>query len=264
MGTADGSVRHAEARDRSDLLVPDRAGDVPVVELRIVVALRLVARGLMAYGLASIVMGVLALIATLVVAVQLDASAARLVDRVGRVGVMLDTTATALDQGVASTERFATALDELAPTLTRTTASLRAGSATLGELANAADRISLLGNRPFASLTTSLTTTARELEQLAGSIETNATTLAGSKAALDRMAAVLPPVAERLRSLRTNLEPDVRAVLDDVQRLIPLAGAAFAAWLGLPGAGAFLLGRRLRRALLVDTGSGGPPPRGRG
>jgi hypothetical protein len=63
------------------------------------------------------------------------------------------------------------------------------------------------------------------------------------------MAAVLPPVAERLRALRSNLEADVRAVLDDVQRLVPLAGAAFAAWLGLPGGGAFLIGRRLRRAL---------------
>jgi hypothetical protein len=218
-------------------------------DLRVERALRVTARALTGYGLLSIAVAGLALVATLIIAIGLNASTQRLVDRVGQVTSTLDRTALALDQAVVSAGTLSATLDALGPTLTRTTSSLRSGAETLTRLAAAADRISLFGQRPFADLTSSLTATATELDALAVSLEGNAVTLEGSKAAATRMAQVLPPVAASLRTLRTDLEPDVRALLDDVWRIVPLAGVAFALWLGVPGAGAYVLGRRIHRAL---------------
>jgi methyl-accepting chemotaxis protein len=218
-------------------------------ETRVERALDLAARWLIGYGILSLVLAALVLVGTLVIAGRLTTSTDRLLERVQRIGITLDTTAAALDQGVDSAERFETTLEELAPTLERTTAALRAGSATLTELATATDRISLLGQRPFAGLTASLIGTAAELSALATSLDSNAATLDDARTAIARMGTTLPPVAQNLRALRTNLEPDVRGVLDDVRGLIPLAGVLFALWLGVPGAGAYVLGRRIRRAL---------------
>jgi ABC-type transporter Mla subunit MlaD len=186
-----------------------------------------------------------------VVAVRLDASSHRVLDRISQVTTTLDRTATALDEGVASTERIGSTLDALGPTLQRTTTSLRSGSATLQQLASSADELSFLGSRPFANLGTSLTATATELTGLADSVSADSGLLDGSTASVHRLAAALPPVASSLRTMRTNLEPDVQALLDDVWRLVPLVGAGLAVWLALPGAGAWLLGRRLRSALSV-------------
>jgi hypothetical protein len=222
-------------------------------ETRVERALDLAARWLLGYGVLSLVLAVLVLVGTIVIATRLDASAERLLDRVERIATTLETTAGALDQGVASTERFERTLDDLAPTLQRTTFALRSGSGTLTEFAATADRISILGSRPFASLTASLTTTAADLLALATSLDGNATTLETSRAAIAQMRTALPPVAERLRALRTNLEPDVRSILDDVALIVPVAGILFAVWLGIPGAGAIELGRRIRRSLRTEA-----------
>ena len=221
----------------------------PTRDLRIEQALELAARGLVAYGWASLVAAGLVLIATVVIAIRLDASSHRLLDRVAQVTDTLDRTATALDDGVASTQRFGTTLDQLGPTLQRTTSSLRSGAATLDQLAATADEVALLGQRPFANLSTSLGATATELQGLADAVDADAGSLDASKAAVARLSTSLPPVATSLRTMRSDLEPDVRGLLDDLWRLVPLAGAALTLLVGIPGVGALLLGRRLMSAL---------------
>jgi methyl-accepting chemotaxis protein len=218
-------------------------------ETRVERALDLTARWLIGYGIVSLILSVVVLAGTVVIAGRLDGSADRLLDRVQRIGTTLDATAAALDAGVASADRFETAIEDLAPTLERTTAALRSGSTTLADLASTADRISILGQRPFANLTTSLTSTSANLATLASSLDGNAATLVDSRAAIERMRAALPPVAVSLRALQTNLEPDVRAVVGDLATLVPLAGVLFALWLAVPGAGAVALGQRIRRGL---------------
>lgn len=242
MGTAEGSLDETPDDVPVDVLVGPS-------ETRVERALDLAARWFVGYGIVSLAVAAVVLLLTVVVAIRLGGSGDRLVERVARIGITLDSTAAALDEAVASAGRFETSLDELGPTLVRTTDALRSGSGTLTELATAAERISLLGSRPFASLATSLTTTAGTLDGLATSLDGNAATLEGSATAIERMKVVLPPVTASLRDLRTDLEPDVQAMVDDLGRLVPLAGAGFALWLAVPGVGALLLGRRIRRAL---------------
>lgn len=244
MATAEGSPEDADAPD--DVL----AGSG---ETRVERALDLTARWLLGYGVLSLALAVVVLAGTVAIATRLDASADRLLERVARIGTTLDTTAATLDQGVTSAERFELTLEELGPTLQRTTAALRSGAGTLTELATTAERISIFGSRPFAGLTASLTGTSSDLAALATSLDGNTATLKDSQTAIERMRTALPPVAANLRALRTNLEPDVRGILDDVSTIVPVAGILFALWLGVPGAGALELGRRIRRSLRTEA-----------
>lgn len=209
-----------------------------------------IARALTIYGAISLVVAVVVLLGTALAWDRITRSTDRLVDRIERVATTVESSAAAIDEAADASSSFARTIDELAPTLERTVTSLGNGATTLREFAAAAERISILGNRPLASTAASLRRTADDLDGVSASLAANTATLDRSTTSLRRIADVLPPVAADLRTLTDQLAPDVEDLMTDARLLVVFAGIGFALWIGVPGAGAIALGRRLRAAVL--------------
>ena len=206
-------------------------------------------RLLIAYGIVG-VLGAIAAIVFLVVGLGRVAALGDRVDELGGVTVILDRTATALEDAAASANGFGSTIDSSTSALTTAAADVRNVVPRLHELEVAANAVSLLGAQPLAPLGGLFGQIAGQISDLDQRLDGVATALSANRGALQKNAASLGDLATEARRLATKLGGDTLATAIDDARLLLIALVVVAALGALvPAGGALAIGLWLRRSL---------------
>jgi hypothetical protein len=215
--------------------------------------LRRLAVGLIAYGIAGLVVAALAASGTVWLAVRVgdltDRAAAQVTSNVAT----LDRTSTALTDAGASATSFAATMDETPPAVRQAAQAIGDLRGNLRSIEDQFGRIDILGRRPLGDVASQFGQMATDLDGLDTRLALIATDLDANRAALRTNAASLGALGQRL----TGVAADLRSAggagdLGDLRTMILVVAALLVVWMALPAAGALWLGWWLRRQLGSD------------
>jgi hypothetical protein len=208
-------------------------------------------RLLIGYGVVSLVLAALAVVALLVGLSRVSGLADHLRDDASGVSGTLGRTAAVLDSAAASARGFETTVGSSTAALNQAAADLRQIVPRLRDIETRANEIDLLGSRPLAPLAGLFGQIAGQLGDLDGQLDEVATNLTANRAVLTANATSLTDLATETRTLALRLGGDsLPAAIDDARWL--LVALLIVSTLGavVPASGALGLGiwlRRLRR-----------------
>ncbi|MGZ4246425.1 MAG: hypothetical protein ACXVSE_19225, partial [Solirubrobacteraceae bacterium] len=152
---------------------------------------RSLAAGLVVYGVTGLVLAVVGLLLAVQFNARVDQLASGVTERVASIEQTLHSTATALDKAATTTDSFAVTLERTAPVLDQAIATLGSSADTMRSAASASANLSILGQQPLAGLGASLSSTADQIDQLAGQLGGVSEALTANRVALGELAASL-------------------------------------------------------------------------
>ncbi len=211
-------------------------------------------RLLIGYGVVSLVLAALAIVALLVGLSRVSSLADRLRDDASGVSGTLERTATVLDSAAASARGFETTVSSSTTALNQAAADLRQIVPRLRDIETRANEIDLLGSRPLAPLAGLFGQIAGQLGDLDGQLDEVATNLTANRAALTANATSLTDLATETRTLAQRLgEESLPEAIEDARWL--LVALLIVSTLGavVPASGALVLGMWLRRLRQART-----------
>jgi len=212
--------------------------------------LRRLARLLLGYGIAGLVVAAIGVLAMVVALGRVNGLADRLRGDVGGVSATLERTATVLDNAAATAGGFGTTVDSSTTALNQAANDLRAIVPQLRDIETRANDINVLGSRPLEPIAGLFGQIAGQLGDLDTQLDGVASNLTANRAALTANATSLADLAAQTRTLSERLGGDaLPAAVDDARWLILamlLIGTLGAV---VPASGALLVGSWLRRWL---------------
>jgi hypothetical protein len=212
--------------------------------------LRRLARLLLGYGIAGLVVAAIGIVALVVALGRVNGLADRLRDDVGGVSATLERTATVLDNAAATAGGFGTTVDSSTSALKQAATDLRAVVPQLRDIETRANDINLLGSRPLEPIAGLFGQIAGQLGDLDVQLDGVATNLTANRAALTANATSLADLAAQTRTLSQRLGGDsLPAAVDDARWLLVAMLAIGTLGAVVPASGALLLGNWLRRWL---------------
>jgi hypothetical protein len=212
--------------------------------------LRRLARLLLGYGIAGLVVAAIGIVALVVALGRVNGLADRLRDDVGGVSATLERTATVLDNAAATAGGFGTTVDSSTSALQQAATDLRAVVPQLRDIETRANDINLLGSRPLEPIAGLFGQIAGQLGDLDVQLDGVATNLTANRAALTANATSLADLAAQTRTLSKRLGGDsLPAAVDDARWLLVAMLAIGTLGAVVPASGALLLGNWLRRWL---------------
>jgi hypothetical protein len=212
--------------------------------------LRRLARLLLGYGIAGLVVAAIGIVALVVALGRVNGLADRLRDDVGGVSATLERTATVLDNAAATAGGFGTTVDSSTSALQQAATDLRAVVPQLRDIETRANDINLLGSRPLEPIAGLFGQIAGQLGDLDVQLDGVATNLTANRAALTANATSLADLAAQTRTLSQRLGGDsLPAAVDDARWLLVAMLAIGTLGAVVPASGALLLGNWLRRWL---------------
>ena len=217
--------------------------------------LRRLARLLLGYGIAGLVVAAIGVLAMVVALGRVNGLADRLRGDVGGVSATLERTATVLDNAAATAGGFGTTVDSSTTALNQAANDLRAIVPQLRDIETRANDINVLGSRPLEPIAGLFGQIAGQLGDLDTQLDGVASNLTSNRAALTANATSLADLAAQTRTLSQRLGGDaLPAAVDDARWLILamlLIGTLGAV---VPASGALLVGSWLRRWLDSSPG----------
>ena len=219
--------------------------------------LRRLGAGLIAYGIAGLVVAVLGLGALQYVGGRVGRVADRVTDQVESIAVTLDQTAAVLADTGTSASSFALTLERTPPAVRQTAqavANLRANlSLVQGQLA----AINILGTRPLANAADLFGQMASDLDGLDGRLAFIATDLETNKAALLVNAVSLRDFGLEIGGLADDLRGGViEDGFADLQVILTAVFVVLVAWTAIPALGALVLGWWILRQARAPASAG--------
>jgi hypothetical protein len=220
--------------------------------------LRPVARVLLGYGVVGLTVAGLGLVALVVGLDRVNRLADRIGGDVGGVSVVLERTATVLDDAATSARSFSATVDSSTAALGSAAGDLRGIVPRLRDIESQAGAIDILGSRPLAPIAGLFGQIAGQLTDLDAQLDGIATDLAANRTALGANATSLAELADETHQLVDRLGGDtLSSVLDDLRLLLVAMLAIGTLGAAVPAVGALLAGLWLRRQLRP----GDAPPR---
>jgi hypothetical protein len=212
--------------------------------------LRRLARLLLGYGIAGLVVAAIGVLALVVALGRVNGLADRLRDDVGGVSATLDRTATVLDNAAVSAGGFGTTVDSSTTALNQAAADLRAIVPQLRDIETRANDINVLGSRPLEPIAGLFGQIAGQLGDLDAQLDGVATNLTANRAALTANASSLADLAAQTRMLSQRLGGDsLPATVEDARWLILAMLVVGTLGAVVPASGALLVWSWLRRWL---------------
>jgi hypothetical protein len=212
--------------------------------------LRRLARLLLGYGIAGLVVAAIGVLALVVALGRVNGLADRLRDDVGGVSATLDRTATVLDNAAVSAGGFGTTVDSSTTALNQAAADLRAIVPQLRDIETRANDINVLGSRPLEPIAGLFGQIAGQLGDLDAQLDGVATNLTANRAALTANASSLADLAAQTRTLSQRLGGDsLPATVEDARWLILAMLVVGTLGAVVPASGALLVWSWLRRWL---------------
>ena len=212
--------------------------------------LRRLARLLLGYGIAGLVVAAIGVLALVVALGRVNGLADRLRDDVGGVSATLDRTATVLDNAAVSAGGFGTTVDSSTTALNQAAADLRAIVPQLRDIETRANDINVLGSRPLEPIAGLFGQIAGQLGDLDAQLDGVATNLTANRAALTANASSLADLAAQTRTLSQRLGGDsLPATVEDARWLILAMLVVGTLGAVVPASGALLIWSWLRRWL---------------
>ena len=224
--------------------------------VRVGAGLRRLAIGLVAYGVAGLVVAAIGLVVLAAATSNIDNAGGGISSEVDRLGSVLDRTATALDDAAGTARGFSGTVERTGPTVRQAATAIRDIGPRLRDLETQANAISILGSRPLSSLAGLFGQIAGELNGLDTQLDAIADDLTANQAVLATNAGSLGDLASEVRSLRGRFSGvAIGDGIDSARSLLVAVLALFIAWAAVPAVGALALGLWLRR-MLAGSGAG--------
>ena len=208
---------------------------------------RRIARALVYYGVAGLVLAAIGLLVLLGAAWRLNGVSDRVEATADRMLATLDRTADLLDAAVVTVDDVASTLDAADPMLDRVATSLTTTVASLRGLQEAAAAVQILGAQPLGGLANRFGQVADSLDGLDVELATFAEDLASDAESLRLNAESLAALAGELHGLHTELSDGLIADTFGAVRFLFFALLAFLTTVAaLPAAAALWIGLRIR------------------
>jgi len=212
--------------------------------------LRRLARLLLGYGIAGLIVTAIGVLAMVVALGRVNGFADRLRGDVGGVSATLERTATVLDNAAATAGGFGTTVDSSTTALNQAANDLRAIVPQLRDIETRANDINVLGSRPLEPIAGLFGQIAGQLGDLDTQLDGVASNLTANRAALTANATSLADLAAQTRKLSERLGGDaLPAAVDDARWLILAMLSIGTLGAVVPASGALLVGSWLRRWL---------------
>jgi ABC-type transporter Mla subunit MlaD len=212
--------------------------------------LRRLARLLLGYGIAGLVVAAIGVLALIVALGRVNGLADRLRDDVGGVSATLERTATVLDNAAATAGGFGTTVDSSTTALNQAANDLRAIVPQLRDIETRANDINVLGSRPLEPIAGLFGQIAGQLGDLDTQLDGVASNLTANRAALTANATSLADLAAQTRTLSQRLGGDsLPAAVEDARWLILAMLVVGTLGAVVPASGALLVWSWLRRWL---------------
>ena len=210
--------------------------------------LRRLGAGLIAYGIAGLVVAVLGLLALQYVGGRVGRVADRITDQVESTAVTLDQTAAVLADTGTSASSFALTLERTPPAVRQTAQAVANLRANLSLVQGQLGAINILGTRPLANAADLFGQMASDLDGLDGRLAFIATDLETNKAALLVNSASLRDFGLEIGGLADDLRGGViQDSFADLQVILTAVFVVLVAWTAIPALGALILGLWIRR-----------------
>jgi hypothetical protein len=212
--------------------------------------LRRLARLLLGYGIAGLVVAAIGVLALVVALGRVNGLADRLRGDVGGVSATLERTATVLDNAAATAGGFGTTVDSSTTALNQAANDLRAIVPQLRDIETRANDINVLGSRPLEPIAGLFGQIAGQLGDLDTQLDGVASNLTANRAALTANATSLADLAAQTRTLSQRLGGDsLPAAVEDARWLILAMLVVGTLGAVVPASGALLVWSWLRRWL---------------
>ena len=213
--------------------------------------------GLIAYGIAGLVVAVLGLLALQYVGGRVGRVADRVTDQVESIAVTLDQTAAVLADTGTSATSFALTLERTPPAVRQTAQAVANLRGNLSLVQGQLGAINILGTRPLANAADLFGQMASDLDGLDGRLAFIATDLETNKAALLVNAKSLRAFGLEIGGLADDLRGGViQDSFADLQVILTAVFVVLVAWTAIPALGAFVLGLWIRRQARGPDGAG--------
>lgn len=217
--------------------------------------LRRLAVGLLAYGVAGLIVALVGLVVLFGAIGSVGNVGSGISTDVGQLGSILDRTASALDDASSTARGFSGTVERTGPAVRQAATAVRDIGPRLREIETQANGIDILGSKPLASLAGLFGQIAGELDGLDTQLDTIADDLTANQTVLTTNASSLGDLAAEVRTLRSRLSADaIGAGIDSARSLLIAVLALFVAWAAVPAVGALALGLWLRRILEGSAG----------
>jgi hypothetical protein len=212
--------------------------------------------GLLAYGVAGLLVAVIGLVVLAGATRNIDTAGGGISTEVDRLGLILDRTATALDDAAGTARGFSGTVERTGPTVRQAATAIRDIGPRLRDLETQANAIDILGSRPLASLAGLFGQIAGELNGLDIQLDAIADDLTANQAVLTTNAGSLGDLATEVRSLRGRFSGvAIGDGIGSARSLLIAVLALFIVWAAVPAVGALAFGLWLRR-ILQGSGAG--------
>jgi hypothetical protein len=207
-------------------------------------------RGLIAYGIIGLVVAAIGVGALVWVNGRVGSVRAEVETSVDQLSTTIERTAKALEDASTTAQGFTVTVDQSAVALTSAAATMTQVRTDLLGLESQLRAVNILGTSPLASAADAVGRTATSLDGLDTKLAGIADGLGSNRAALANNATSLGQLGSSTAAMATRLgSGSIEGSLGDVQSILAVTLALFAAWSLVPAVGALVLGVWLRREL---------------
>ncbi|MDP9484073.1 MAG: hypothetical protein M3P84_12730 [Chloroflexota bacterium] len=209
--------------------------------------LRRLATGLIAYGIAGVVLAVLAGIALGWAGGRLGSVGGRVETQVAGIVATLDRTSAALRDAGSSATSFSGTMERTPPVVRQTAQTIADLRTDLLAVEQQLAQVQILGSRPLGTVADGFGRMAANLEGLDVQLEVIAADLDSNRTALVTNAASLTLLGESIGLMADDLEGGVvEDGLADLRASIMVLAVVLIVWIAIPAIGALWLGWWLR------------------
>jgi hypothetical protein len=212
--------------------------------------LRRLSTGLIAYGVAGLVVALLGLVALGWVGGRVSAVAETVDAEVAQMAATLDRTADTLHDASTSAISFAVTLERTPPSVRQAAVTIRNLRPNLLSIEAQLASINILGSAPLAGAARLFGETASDLQGLDTRLDLIADDLTTDRDALLTNARSLNEAGDQAAILAERVRTGfIQGSLEDLRAVLVLTILVFVGWTAVPAVGALLLGIWLRRTL---------------
>ena len=216
--------------------------------------LRRLATGLIVYGVAGVVLAVLAGIALGWAGGRLGSVGGRVETQVAGIVATLDRISTALRDAGSSATSFSVTMERTPPVVRQTAQTIADLRTDLLAVEQQFAQVQILGSRPLGAVAEGFGRMAANLEGLDVQLELIATDLDSNRTALVTNAASLTLLGESIGLMADDLEGGVvEDGLGDLRASIMVLAVVLIVWIAIPAIGALWLGWWLRSEVGEET-----------
>ncbi len=213
--------------------------------------LRTLGRGLVAYGIAGVVMAVVGLVLAGILVGRMNSVSDRVTPQLATLSETVDSTIAALDQASATSQSFGATLTTTGPALDSVASSIATIQPTLAAAGSSLSGIDIFGRKPFEAVGTLFTQVADQIATLGPRLTAVSSSLGANQSALASTAQSLDALSASLQKAKETLASGIiEQSISDLIRTTLVALILLVLFFALPGLGALVLGLWLLRRVV--------------